>query len=49
MRTQDLRLTYADSRQYVVIVGAEGGLAMSNQVDAAHVRFIPGALKVRRG
>ena len=46
--TEYLRLLYADGRQDVIVVCTEGGLAMSNQIDAAHVRF-PGTLKVRRG
>lgn len=48
MATEHLRLFYADGRQDVIVVCTEGGLAMSNQIDAAHVRF-PGTLKVWRG
>jgi len=43
-----LCLFHADGRQDVIVVCTEGGLAMSNQIDAAHVRF-PGTLKVWRG
>ncbi len=43
---QYLRLMHAQRRQYVVVIGAEAGLAMSNQINAAHVRSRPGTLKV---
>ncbi|RMT83627.1 hypothetical protein ALP39_04861 [Pseudomonas marginalis pv. marginalis] len=46
--TEHLCLLHADGRQDVIVVCTEGGLAMSNQIDAAHVRF-PGTLKVWRG
>lgn len=36
-----LCLSLAQRRQHVVVVCAEGGLAMSYQVDAAHVRYAP--------
>ncbi|MNQ74550.1 hypothetical protein D3C85_893090 [compost metagenome] len=39
--TQDFRLTNTGRRQHVVVVCTEGGLAMSNQIDTAHVRVIP--------
>ncbi|MNE88439.1 hypothetical protein D3C80_1857450 [compost metagenome] len=38
---EDFRLAHTGRRQHVVVVCTEGGLAMSNQVDAAHVRVIP--------
>ena len=34
-------LAHAQRRQPVVVVGTEGGLAMSDQINAAHVRVIP--------
>ncbi|MNJ05221.1 hypothetical protein D3C73_1664020 [compost metagenome] len=37
VRTEYLGLANADGRQHIVVVCAEGGLAMPNQVDAAHV------------
>ena len=39
--TGDLRLVNAQRRQLVVVVCTEGGLAMSDQIDTAHVRVIP--------
>ncbi|MCY1362668.1 hypothetical protein D9M69_493970 [compost metagenome] len=39
--TQNFSLTNTGRRQHVVVVCAEGSLAMSNQVDAAHVRVFP--------
>ena len=38
---ENLRLAHAGGRQHIVIVGTKGGLAMSNQVDTAHVRVVP--------
>jgi hypothetical protein len=38
---KDFSLTNTGWRQDVIVVCTKGGLAMSNQVDAAHVRVIP--------
>ena len=38
MVAEDFRLADAGGRKYVVIIGAKRSLAMSNQIDAAHVR-----------
>ncbi len=37
--TEHLCLLHTNGRQDVIVVCTEGGLAMSNQIDAAHVRF----------
>jgi hypothetical protein len=34
-------LTNTGRRQDVIVVCTKGGLAMSNQIDTAHVRVIP--------
>jgi hypothetical protein len=39
--TEDFCLAHTGRRQDVIVVCTKGGLAMSNQVDAAHVRVIP--------
>ncbi|MNR17354.1 hypothetical protein D3C85_1340080 [compost metagenome] len=39
--TEDFCLTHTGRRQDVIVVCTKGGLAMSNQIDAAHVRVIP--------
>ena len=46
---QHFGLAHTERRQHVVVVGAEGGLAMSNQVDAAHVRSRSCRVEVSRG
>ena len=46
---QHFGLAHPERRQHVVVVGAEGGLAMSNQVDAAHVRSRSCRVEVSRG
>jgi hypothetical protein len=38
---QDFCLTDTGRRQDVIVVCTKGGLAMSNQIDTAHVRVIP--------
>ena len=38
---EDFCLAHTDGRQDVIVVCTKGGLAMSNQIDAAHVRVIP--------
>jgi hypothetical protein len=38
---EDFRLANTGRRQDVIVVCTKGGLAMSNQVDTAHVRVIP--------
>ncbi|MNC52335.1 hypothetical protein D3C75_1016770 [compost metagenome] len=47
--TQGLALAHAHGREDVVVIGTEGGLAMSNQVEIAHERFRPvgGCCEVR--
>ena len=47
--TEDFCLADTGGRQDVIVVCTKGGLAMSNQVDAAHVRCNPETLNVRRG
>ncbi|MNP24147.1 hypothetical protein D3C76_1168930 [compost metagenome] len=47
--TQGLALAHAHGREDVVVIGTEGGLAMSDQVEVAHERFRPvgGCCEVR--
>ncbi len=39
--TEDFCLADTGGRQDVIVVCTKGGLAMSNQIDTAHVRVIP--------